>query len=156
MPRVQAEFRKHVTAKRGAGEMAYHDRSEYRLRRADGSWVWVQGMGVSQSNEKGYTVQFIASITDISERRAQEEALHASHDQIAAQAALLEQQNEALRENVRLREEVERIGRHDIKTPLNSIVAVPRLLREERRLGPEADELLGIVGGAPATASCRW
>jgi PAS domain S-box-containing protein len=136
--RVAAAFKKHVTAKRAAGEMAYHDRIEYRLRRADGSWVWVQGMGVSQSDDKGYTVRFIASITDISERRAQDEA-------IAAQAALLERQNEALKENVRLREEVERISRHDIKTPLNSIVAVPRLLREERQLGPEADELLGIV-----------
>jgi PAS domain S-box-containing protein len=136
--RVAAEFRKHIVVKRVPGELAYHDRIEYRLRRADGSWVWVQGMGVSTADEQGRTAQFIASITDISERRAQEERLR-------AQAALLEQQNEALKENVRLREEVERIGRHDIKTPLNSIVAVPRLLREERRLGPEADELLGIV-----------
>lgn len=142
---VQAEFRKHVTAKRAAGEMAYHDPVEYRLRRDDGSWVWVECMGVSQSDATGYTVQFIASFTDISERRAQQEALRASHDQIAAQAAELAVRNEALLENVRLREEVERISRHDIKTPLNSIVAVPRLLREERRLGPEADELLGIV-----------
>ena len=136
--RVAAEFRKHIVVKRVPGELAYHDRIEYRLRRADGSWVWVQGMGVSTANADGKTAQFIASITDISERRAQDERLR-------EQAALLEQQNEALKENVRLREEVERIGRHDIKTPLNSIVAVPRLLREERRLGPEADELLGIV-----------
>src|SRR4030095_11475862 len=64
---------------------------------------------------------------------------------LAAQALQLEIQNEARKESVRLREEVERIGRHDLKTPLNSILAVPRLLREERRLGPEADELLGIV-----------
>ncbi|HEX2546252.1 MAG TPA: PAS domain-containing protein [Ramlibacter sp.] len=129
--RVATEFRNHIIVKRAPGAMAYHDRIDYRLKRADGSWVWVQGMGVSITNDKGQTGQFIASITDISERRAQEEALRAS--------------NEALKENVRLREEVERIGRHDIKTPLNSIVAVPRLLREERRLGPEADELLGIV-----------
>ena len=36
--------------------------------------------------------------------------------------------NEALQESVRLREEVERIARHDLKTPLNSIVAAARLL----------------------------
>ena len=61
---------------------------------------------------RDFVVRWIAAIIDITDRRAQEQ--------------LLQQQNEALKENVRLREEVERIGRHDIKTPLNSIVAVPR------------------------------
>lgn len=123
----------------------YYAPEEYRMLRADGSYAWVQVSGVAKRDEQGFTVRWIAAIIDISERHAQQEALQASRDQIAAQAAQLEQQNEALKENVRLREEVERIGRHDLKTPLNSIVAVPRLLREERQLGPEADELLGIV-----------
>ena len=123
----------------------YYSAEEYRLLRADGSYAWVQVSGMAVRDDKGFVGRWIAAIIDISGRRAQQEALWASHDQIAAQAAQLELQNEALKENVRLREEVERIGRHDIKTPLNSIVAVPRLLREERRLGPEADELLGIV-----------
>jgi PAS domain S-box-containing protein len=123
----------------------YYAPEEYRLLRADGSYAWVQASGMAVRDEKGFVLRWIAAIIDITERRAQQEALRASHDQVAAQAALLEQQNETLKENVRLREEVERIGRHDIKTPLNSIVAVPRLLREERKLGPEADELLSIV-----------
>jgi len=123
----------------------YYAPEEYRLLRSDGSYAWVQVSGIAVRDARGFVTRWIAAIIDIGERRAQEEALRASHDQIAAQAAQLERQNEALKENVRLREEVERIGRHDIKTPLNSIVAVPRLLREERRLGPEADELLGIV-----------
>ena len=41
----------------------------------------------------------------------------------------LEAQNTALREAFRLREEVERIARHDLKTPMASIASVPRLLR---------------------------
>lgn len=57
----------------------------------------------------------------------------------------LEDQNQALRDAFRLREEVERIARHDLKTPLASIATVPRLLRERRALAPEDDELLGIV-----------
>ena len=57
----------------------------------------------------------------------------------------LEDQNQALREAFRLREEVERIARHDLKTPLASIATVPRLLRERRTLAPEDDELLGTV-----------
>lgn len=118
---------------------------EYRLSRADGSYAWVRVSGMAVRDERDFVVRWIAAVIDVTERRAQEDALRVSRDQIAAQAAQLERQNETLKENVRLREEVERIGRHDIKTPLNSIVAVPRLLREERRLGPEADELLGIV-----------
>jgi PAS domain S-box-containing protein len=123
----------------------YYAPEEYRLLRADGGHAWVQASGMAVRDEAGFVLRWIAAIIDITQRREQQEALRASHDQVAAQAALLEQQNEALKENVRLREEVERIGRHDIKTPLNSIVAVPRLLREERKLGPEADELLSIV-----------
>jgi PAS domain S-box-containing protein len=73
------------------------------------------------------------------------ETLRQSNEQIAAQAAQLEQQNEYLKENVRLREEVERISRHDLKTPLNSIIAVPRLLREQRQFGSEDEELLTMV-----------
>lgn len=73
------------------------------------------------------------------------DSLRASNDQIAAQAAQLELQNEYLKENVRLREEVERISRHDLKTPLNSIIAVPRLLREQRKVDSEDDELLTMV-----------
>jgi signal transduction histidine kinase/DNA-binding response OmpR family regulator len=57
----------------------------------------------------------------------------------------LEAQNTALREAFRLREEVERIARHDLKTPLASIASVPRLLRERRALDPPEDELLGMV-----------
>jgi len=145
----QRVTRRWVTFIKGEGPEGprgeYYAPEEYRLLRADESYAWVEVSGIAVRDEKGLVARWIAAIIDITERRAQREALRASHDQIAAQAALLEQQNEALKENVRLREEVERIGRHDIKTPLNSIVAVPRLLREERQLGPEADELLGIV-----------
>lgn len=57
----------------------------------------------------------------------------------------LEEQNTTLREAFRLREEVERIARHDLKTPLASIATVPRLLRERRSLAPDDDELLGTM-----------
>lgn len=72
-------------------------------------------------------------------------ALAQSTERVRAQAAQLEVQNEELREAVKLREEVDRIARHDLKTPLGTVIGVPRLLREEGSLGPEQDELLGIV-----------
>jgi CheY-like chemotaxis protein/signal transduction histidine kinase len=57
----------------------------------------------------------------------------------------LEEQNTALRDAFRVREEVERIARHDLKTPLASIASVPRLLREGRPLDAREDELVGMV-----------
>ena len=55
-----------------------------------------------------------------------------------------EERSLALQENARLREDVERMSRHDLKTPLNSIVGAARLLQDER-LNPSQRELLGIL-----------
>lgn len=120
--RVTRRFRGYVMAKDDRPE--FYDAEEYRILRADGSHVWVQVMGICVRDEAGFVTRFIAAVADITERHVHEEAL---------------------RESVRLREEVERISRHDLKTPLNSIIAVPRLLREERGLSREEEELLGIV-----------
>jgi signal transduction histidine kinase/ActR/RegA family two-component response regulator len=57
----------------------------------------------------------------------------------------LEAQNHTLRDSFQLREEVERIARHDLKTPLASIASVPRLLRELHPPDAREDELLGMV-----------
>lgn len=66
-------------------------------------------------------------------------------DRLDALVRQLEAQNTALRDAFRVREEVERIARHDLKTPLASIASVPRLLRERRPLDPREDELVGVV-----------
>ena len=57
----------------------------------------------------------------------------------------LQRQNEALADNARLREDMERMSRHDLKTPLNSIIGVSRLLREDVGVAPEHRELLSIA-----------
>jgi CheY-like chemotaxis protein len=44
-----------------------------------------------------------------------------------------------------VREEVERIARHDIKTPLNSIVSVPQMLREAGAMNARQGELLDAL-----------
>ncbi|MBE7369247.1 response regulator [Ramlibacter pallidus] len=66
-------------------------------------------------------------------------------DKLDALVRQLEAQNNALREAFRLREEVERIARHDLKTPLASIASVPRLLRERHSPDAQEAELLGMV-----------
>jgi two-component system, sensor histidine kinase ChiS len=56
-----------------------------------------------------------------------------------------EDRNRTLEENARLREDVERMSRHDLKTPLNSILGASRLLRDDARLDPEQRELVDVV-----------
>jgi PAS domain S-box-containing protein len=122
--RVSARFRDYILGTGPDGPREYIDEEACRLSRADGSHVWIQVSGICVRDEKGFATRFIAAITDITERRAQEEALRAS---------------------VRLREEVERMSRHDLKTPLNSMIAMSRLLRENSKLPAEDAELLGTV-----------
>ncbi|MBK6009311.1 response regulator [Ramlibacter ginsenosidimutans] len=62
-----------------------------------------------------------------------------------ASALNAEERNRTLEENARLREDVERMSRHDLKTPLNSILGASRLLRDEGRLTREQGELVDVV-----------
>lgn len=88
-------------------------------------------------------VVFSNIFSHIAQVQQQKEAQQ--RDELDALVRQLEAQNAALREAVRLREEVERIARHDLKTPLASIASVPRLLRERRVPDPAEDELLVTV-----------
>lgn len=112
------------------GEMK-HEPREYRLLRADGSAVWVHAEAISLRAADGRTLRYICSFLDITDQRAMAEGL--------------QRQNAALAENARLREDVERMSRHDLKTPLNSIIGVARLLREDPTVPAEQRELLAIA-----------
>jgi PAS domain S-box-containing protein len=122
--RITARWRAFVTGKSEEGRGNDYLPEEYRLLRADGSYVWVEVGGVAVRNEKGFVIRWIAAVTDVTERRAQREALE---------------------ESVRLREEVDRIGRHDLKTPLSSIIGFSRLLRDTGRFNAEDSRLLGFI-----------
>lgn len=136
-----------------AGEHRAGKGGDFRLRHANGEYLWVHAQGLFIHDASGRATRYISSLVDVSERYRQQEALRASHNQIQVQAQQLRDQNEALRAAIRVREEVERMARHDIKTPLNTIVAVPRMLREARRraggaMDAREEELLGMVEAA--------
>jgi len=57
----------------------------------------------------------------------------------------LEKQNEILKENVRLREDVDRITRHDLKTPLSSIIGFPDAIKIAGDLNEEQTEMLDMI-----------
>lgn len=64
--------------------------------------------------------------------------------QIQLQEALknLKNQNELLLENARLKEDVERISKHDLKNPLQAVIGIPELLLEADNITEEQKELL--------------
>ncbi|HEX7384059.1 MAG TPA: PAS domain-containing protein, partial [Burkholderiaceae bacterium] len=121
---------------------------DFRLRHANGEYIWVQSQGLFIHDADGRVTRYISSLVDVTERYRQQEALRGTHNQIAVQAQQLRDQNEQLRSAIRVREEVERIARHDLKTPLNSILAALRQLREQRKPEAHEAELLGMVEGA--------
>jgi PAS domain S-box-containing protein len=106
------------------GDERLHGPLEYRLRKADGSYLWVRGEGIARVGEDGRTERFVTSYVDITHLR---------------------EMNLALEESVRLREEVDRISRHDLKTPLSSIIGFSRLLRDSGRVSAEDERLLGFI-----------
>lgn len=54
-------------------------------------------------------------------------------------------QNEILKENVRLREDVDRITRHDLKTPLSGIIGFPDAIKMAGDLNEEQTEMLDMI-----------
>ena len=71
--------------------------------------------------------------------------LQEAKEQVDAQARQLEAKNAALARAMQVQEEVERIARHDLKTPLNSIAAIPALLRRNWRPDKDEEVLLAMV-----------
>lgn len=61
-----------------------------------------------------------------------------------ARRGLLER-NQALEETARLREEVERITRHDLKNPLNAVIGLPEVLLFDDNLTDEQREILQLI-----------
>jgi len=61
------------------------------------------------------------------------------------QVQQLKHETEMLKEKNRIQEEVERISRHDLKTPLNSIIALPQVLLQDRTFSEEQRGLIKTI-----------
>ena len=76
---------------------------EKRYRRKDGSIVWAKTRAVPVRNERGELQNLLALVTDITELKRAEEALHRAHDELEMEVQKrtkeLMETNEALREN---------------------------------------------------------
>jgi signal transduction histidine kinase len=88
---------------------------------------WYQLQEKSMSWPDGRVVKYSIAV-DITELKEVQNRLAEAHAELALKNRELSRQNELLQENVRLREHVDRISRHDLKTPLNALIGIPPLL----------------------------
>jgi signal transduction histidine kinase/ActR/RegA family two-component response regulator len=71
---------------------------------------------------------------------------------VELRTAELDRKNAALRQAMHTLEDVERIARHDLKTPLVSLVAAPGLMRAGRVMGAQEEIVLNMIEHAARRA----
>lgn len=75
-----------------------------------------------------------------SERLLEQRVVQRTHE--------LDEKNQALQQALQSLEDVERIARHDLKTPLVSIAAAPSLFRAARQLSAHEEDILSMIENA--------
>lgn len=92
--------------------------AEFRLRTKDNGWRWLMGRGkVVARDPDGHRTRMVGTHVDIDARKRDE----------------------------LMREEIERIVRHDLKKPAINAISAARLIREETELDEDLDTALATV-----------
>jgi len=110
---------------------------EHRMRRADGTVIWVLDRGeVVERDEQGQALRMAGSITDISARKHDEQAMLETKRALADMNAVLERRvAERTAELICANEELRRLATHDALTGLpNRLAANQRLQAEFKRM----------------------
>lgn len=101
---------------------------EYRIRVADGSYIWVEDLTAVQRDEAGGILHIEGLLTDISERRRAEEEVRALNAELEARVAQRTAQLAALNKEL---ETFAYSVSHDLKAPLRGIDGYSHLLVED-------------------------
>ncbi|MGE0085227.1 MAG: response regulator [Desulfococcaceae bacterium] len=113
--------------------------------------IFITAMGEMENEEKGLLMGAIDYIIKpvsppiVRARVRNHLALKMALEEIAGQKQKIEEQNRELIQAARFRENVERITRHDVKTPLNSIIGFSQLLMADDNLDEQQQECLSTI-----------
>lgn len=109
LPRIEADVAAHLAA----GPDEYHQ--EYRLRHADGHWLWIADRTWLTRDASGAVTQIEGVLLDISEQHRLEETQRQQGESLRQQNAELERFNHAMvgreLEMIRLKEQVAELSR---------------------------------------------
>ncbi|TAL37570.1 MAG: PAS domain S-box protein [Phenylobacterium sp.] len=106
------------------GAMPAGRESQFRLRRADGGWAWVQGTPAAIRDETGKPVAVVTVLRDITEQRRLEDELR--RKEAEAQGAVI------------AKSEFLATMSHEIRTPLTAVVGFAGLLGKMQGLPDKA------------------
>ena len=106
--------------------------------------IFVTAMGEVEDEVKGFELGAVDYITKPVSPPRVTARIH-THLAMREAQRRLAAQNEQLREAARLREDVDGILRHDLKTPLNSIIGLPSVMIESGDLKSELVESLKAI-----------
>lgn len=104
---------------------------EYRLRRADGTYAYVDEKAVFIRNSKGEVVRAVGATSDISHRYEYEESLRQLNQELERNVRELALSNQDL-------EQFAYVTSHDLQEPLRMVSSFMTLL--EKRYGEQLDE----------------
>ncbi|MEE4355631.1 MAG: hybrid sensor histidine kinase/response regulator [Desulfococcaceae bacterium] len=113
--------------------------------------IFITAMSEMENEEKGLRMGAIDYITKpvsppiVRARVRNHLNLKLAMEKISGQKVKIEEQNRELKQAARFRENVERITRHDVKTPLNSIIGFSQLLVNDENLTEEQQECLSTI-----------
>ncbi len=118
---------------------------------ADIPVIFLSTMTESVDLAKGFEVGAVDFITKPADppillaRIATHIKLLRSFDKLKQSEAMVLAQNAVLEENLKLREEVERIAQHDLKNPIACIIGFTAILQDEARLSDEHKDIIGYI-----------
>ena len=109
--------------------------------------IFVTALGEVEDEARGFEVGGVDYITKpISPPTVR--ARVRTHLELRGAQKRLEKEAEVLAENLRLKEHVDRLSRHDLKTPLTSVISIPQILLDTHGLTEEQRGMLRAVEAA--------
>ena len=136
--------------------VAEHSRfdAEYRARRDDGEYRWVQAQAVPRQEGEGPITGFVGTAVDITARK--EAADELSRSRATLEQRVIDRTHELQENNVKLAarnaelDQFAHAASHDLRSPLRSILGYSELLRDQVEEGEteEAVAALNRISGA--------
>lgn len=143
--RVKDEFTKQIDSVTRPYESMQLQSMEYPLIRQDKTRIWVHARAIRISDRYGVLARYVCTFVDITARFEIERHLRSVNAGVEARTREIVRQHAALEKTLHTREEVERISRHDLKTPLVQIASITDTLRSVRRPIVEEEALLAAL-----------